>query len=371
MFSVLALIALGAAPVPQAADSLYLPRNLYLVRTTTVKVWNDPGDKALWGRMRVTEVVAGPLELVGREFEHKASCPQMVQGSRFPNKEHDDTCVPLLEADAQALWWVTYVGDDCKLHPMLEGEAVHDFGLFHFPYQKIKGDIVVLSYFVDDFPGQECVLKWEALWEEGNVFAKVVAEVYRAKSVEERRKLLEREARQQDSPRAVWAMALLSQGPKEAAVAFFRDVSRTCKLSALPRLYQWRCRADAQLYLDELLCRLDSRNWNNSEDRVKFLSRWFTRDADVLLRSDGSNRFSQSLRNSINAATFINIVKPFVDRNDLTEGEISVVNNLLCSALFDDNDRDIGINYLKDVEQKAPCKKFREAASKTLAQIDR
>ena len=295
MLSSMLCIACYASTLSQYEGSKYLPP-LYLVRTTTVRVWREKNEYFDRGRIRITKVVAGPERLIKCEFEATTESPYQL-GSTFGRKKYPNTFIWLLKEGAEGLWWVNEEGNDQTLRPVVEGAAVHLFGLNTFPYQKTK---------TKPFFGEpESPLKQGVLWQEGEEFAKAVAEVYAAKSDDDRRVLLERYAATEESPIATWAIALLARGPRAPTIKFLRDLVKKDKLDA-----------PSQMMLDELLCRFDTKKWAGSPERKELLTRWLDPRAKDILFLEACYRLQSAESDDLDVELFVEVVSQAVASAD-------------------------------------------------------
>ncbi len=363
----IAALLLPCGELPLWGDeSDYLPPNLYLVQATTLSVKNDADPEAIHqlGRLRITGVLAGPRRLVGKDFECHAGDPFPFQGlvcERLPN------VVYFLEEGTEGLWWV--YDDGRTLRPELRYEKVKLLRLEDFPYQRMKTPGLDVGWdgrrprMVDVPFNDWSKVGAELRRKEKRAWAEAVAEVYSAGTDADRRALLMRYAAAPGSPVSGWAIVLLSRGPKEEAVRFFRGLAGNDRLDP-----------DAQAILDRELCHLDLKGWHGDPLRRALFRRWLDPKASGYAFVVGCERVMQVMEEGkLDAEGFADAVRAAVAESDLlndNEAKMHALIRLVGGGVrYTETDRKAGFAFHTDIIRTAKVPRLRSAAADGLEQF--
>lgn len=307
-------------------QAVYLPPKLFLVHVTTAGFEQKKG--CAEAKLRITKVLAGPDRLIGKEFGVNTE-PQITGNFGVSRLQ-----VGQLKVDGEGLWWVFEEGNDRRVAAMLDVKVAIKYGLVFFPYQTTKTapffDRSTFEFHVKRYWFVR-PLQQKELCAEGEAFAKCVTEVYAAKSNEERKRLLEKFAATENSPVAGWAMALLSLGPRDAAVKHLRTLVEKRDIEP-----------SSQLMLDEILSELDGVKWAASPERWKLFTRWLQARADNVLFEEGCAYISdmQEFYRDTYGLQILEALTVAVEEAPVKERWQAVVLSGLTSRLrFDSNDK--------------------------------
>lgn len=241
-----------ASPEPSA----YVPKNLYLVRVTTLEVGNrevggpSPRITIPEARFEVTKVYVGPDWLKKRRF----TCDVVPYQSTVSSPLQRLHVNVAFEQGAEGLWWVAYdsAGEGALL-PVRQAGYVDALGIRSFPYQKMLNDGNRQHKTRHDM---------DAAFQEGLRWAEAAEHVDRAASDEKRAELLRKYAREA-TPVAGWAIAWLTHSGKSDLAPFFRTLLADEKQSL-----------ENQVLLDRALSAVAEATWQGSKEQLALHQRW-------------------------------------------------------------------------------------------------
>jgi hypothetical protein len=350
----------GLPTAPPPRELSYLPPNLYLVEATTLRVWRErPSSEFENARFRVIRTIGGPDRLVGQEFECLVGKRWGYPPSGF-GKYVIDGAVPYAEAGAEGLWWVCEDLNDKTLKPELRMKFVEAYHLTAFPYQKTKKINIESEEWLAprwlDVPAD----KWKEVWVEtcekdAEIWKTAVMELYKAKTNDERRAILEKQAAAPNSPVSAWAVSLIAHGPRGPTVEFLNKLAGNDKIDP-----------EARITLDRVLCEIDAANWSGSSTRILLFRRLLDVKSPGYDFTLGCRRLEKaSIKGELEATEFAEAVGPAVAVSEkLTEAQSHALGPILANIRFKPKDRDKGFTFLTSVVDTAKSARIRMYAAR-------
>jgi hypothetical protein len=292
------LIAAVLAQPP--AESAYIPPNMYLVRAKVVSVTPPASPETRTkgpvrgtrpaprhsqvGHLVVTHVYLGPDSLRGAEFECKVGFRESIS-IVYNGPDSNLKNVPFVAKEAEGLWWIYRDPKRDAYVPELRNCVLREFHVEYFPVQKVRQQWLSLGGGPIDI---------EEKFKPTREWAETVEKLYRAKSDTDRATILRDLSADEESIAAPWAVALLGRAKKADDIAELKRI-------AAKESY----RGFNQPAIDEVLCRVDPENWNQSETRKRMIRRWFDGRADGILTSSGAARLAAACRGEIDPDWYV------------------------------------------------------------------